>query len=272
MGDEHEYVLGTHEAEVARLHLQHQVWRPEVIDVWRRARFDTGHTLLDVGCGPGFAAVDLAGIVGRQGRVIAVDKSQRFLSTLRSTARAISPSNIECHHVDLDGGELPDVVVDGAWVRWVFAFLHDPRRLVDQLAGRLRAGGTLAIHEYLHYGTWRATRRSRELEDFVQAVIASCQQTGGNWDIGLELPGILEDSGFVLRQVRPILDVVGPGHEKWRWMKAFVDTGRQRLLELGLIDPVSADRLGASMALWEQPTSRQLLVTPAVIEIVAVRT
>ena len=46
---ERDYVLGTHDDEVARLGLQHRVWRPCSLDAWRRAGFTVGQTLLDIG-------------------------------------------------------------------------------------------------------------------------------------------------------------------------------------------------------------------------------
>src|SRR2546428_12890176 len=84
---ERDYVLGTHDDEVARLGLQHRVWRPRALDAWRRAGFTAGQTLLDLGCGPGHATIDLAEIAGPTGRVIAIDRSKRFLDTLETTRR-----------------------------------------------------------------------------------------------------------------------------------------------------------------------------------------
>jgi ubiquinone/menaquinone biosynthesis C-methylase UbiE len=47
-----------------------------------RAGFRNGYTLIDVGCGPGFAAMDLAAIAGTRGTVVAIDQSRRFLDAL----------------------------------------------------------------------------------------------------------------------------------------------------------------------------------------------
>jgi SAM-dependent methyltransferase len=79
-------VLGTHDAEIDRLGLQHRVWRPRVLDAWGRAGLTVGHTVVDVGCRPGFATMDLADIVGPNGHVHAVDRSARFLDALRLRA------------------------------------------------------------------------------------------------------------------------------------------------------------------------------------------
>jgi len=37
MSNERDYVLGTHDAEVERLGLQHRVWTPHTTEAWRRA-------------------------------------------------------------------------------------------------------------------------------------------------------------------------------------------------------------------------------------------
>ncbi len=57
MDQEEEHVLGTYDEEIARLGLQHRVWRSRALDARRRGGFTTGQTLLDVGCGPGYAYV-----------------------------------------------------------------------------------------------------------------------------------------------------------------------------------------------------------------------
>ena len=76
MTKERDYVLGTHDKELARLGLQHRVWRPVVLDCWQRAGITVGKRVLDIGSGPGYAAVDLAKIVGQTGEVVAIERSK----------------------------------------------------------------------------------------------------------------------------------------------------------------------------------------------------
>ena len=52
MKDERDYVLGTGDAEIERLGLQHRVWRPHMLDAFARAGIRPGLTMLDVGAGP----------------------------------------------------------------------------------------------------------------------------------------------------------------------------------------------------------------------------
>lgn len=77
-----EYVLGTGEIESTRLGLQHRIWSGPAHWLWERAGIRPGMTVLDVGCGPGHASIDLAEIVGPSGRIYAVDESPLFLKHL----------------------------------------------------------------------------------------------------------------------------------------------------------------------------------------------
>ena len=73
MAADHDYLLGTHEEELARLGLQHRVWRPVALDCWQRAGITVGKRVVDLGAGPGYAAIDLAEIVGPTGEVVALN-------------------------------------------------------------------------------------------------------------------------------------------------------------------------------------------------------
>ena len=98
----------------------------------------------------------------------------------------------------------------------------------------------------------------------------SWRESGGEPDIGLDLPRWLGELGFEVRSLRPIIDVVPPTNELWQWPKAFVEVGLSRLVDLGKLGPERAKTmLDAFEAAERSPES--LLVTPAVIEIVAVR-
>src|SRR5262249_37001437 len=152
-----------------------RVWRPRAIDAWRRSGFAPGQTILDIGAGPGFATIGLAVVFGPRARVIAVDRSRRFLSVLEA---ACCPRDI--HHVadgeaDLDhaAAKLRTAAADGSWSRWVFSFVQRPRRVREGVAGALKAGGTLVLHEYFDCSTWRLAPPSAEIEAFVGEVMAS---------------------------------------------------------------------------------------------------
>jgi SAM-dependent methyltransferase len=268
MPAEKEYILGTHDAEIERLGLQHRVWRPRATDAWRRAGFHRGQTLLDVGSGPGYAALDFAEIVGPEGRVHALDRSRRFLDSLSASARIRGLENIEVHELDLDEGPFPDVRADGAWLRWVCSFVRGPERLIRRVAAALKPGGTIALHEYLDYGTWRLSPRSADFEAFVDEVMASWRAGGGEPDVGMDLPRWLDAAGFELLEERPIMEIARPGSHLWEWPKAFVDVGIDRLVDLGRVDATRARAIKQAF-LDVEGTAGSFCTNPAVLEVIA---
>jgi SAM-dependent methyltransferase len=267
---EQEYVLGTHDDEIERLGVQHRAWRALVLSAWRRAGLEPGRTVIDVGCGPGFATMDLAEAVGPDGRVIAVDQSSRFLGWLASQARARGFDQVETVERDLSVAGPPLVYADVAWCRWIFAFVRDPGALVARISRALRPGGRIVVHEYFDYGTWRMMPRCRELEDFVAAVMDSWRAHGGEPDVALDLPSRIADAGFEVESVRPHVFITTPGDQMWEWPVAFVHSGLERLVDIGRLAPASAARLreGFDRAA-RQPGAR--MVTPAVAEVIAMK-
>ena len=270
MSHDRDYVLGTHDDELSRLGLQHRVWRPRALDAWRRGGFTVGQTLLDIGCGPGYASVDLAEIVGPSGRIVAIDRSRRFLDALDATCLQRGLKNITTQEFDLDAAGPPAVGADGAWARWVFAFVKRPRDLLARVGGALKRGGVLVVHEYFDYSTWRMAPRSPEIEEYVRAVMASWRANGGEPDIGLDLPLWLEELGFATKTLHPIIDVVPASNFVWQWPAAFIQVGLPRLVELGHLTAERALAISEALAACEA-APHTLMVTPALLEIIAVR-
>src|SRR5262249_5291157 len=80
---------------------------------------------------------------------------------------------------------------------------------------------------------------------FVEQVQATWRDTGGEPDVGLELPQWLVELGFELRQLRPLVEAPRPADEVWQWPNAFVEVGLQRMVDTGRVDPERAARLPA---------------------------
>ncbi len=265
-----DYLLGTHDEEIARLGLQHRVWQPRTLASWRAAGFTTGQTILDVGAGPGYASLDLAAITGPAGRVIALERSRRFLDVLAARAEVAGLRNITTVELDLEHDPLPAVTADAAWGRWVFAFLQRPRDVLVKVRDALRPGGSLVLYEYLDYATWRLLPNVPEIEALVPIVVENWRATGGDPDVGREIPAWLEELGFEVRAVRPMIDVITPADYTWQWPATFVQVGVERLVSLGRLDAAQGRAIAEAYAAAERrPHTR--MITPMVAEIVAVR-
>lgn len=266
METERDYVLGTGDEELARLGLQHRVWRAAALDCWQKAGVTVGSRVLDLGAGPGYAATDLAEIVGPTGRVVALQRSHKFIEALRDRSRHLG--NVEIHELDLMSDELPGGPYDFSWCRWVASFVTDPALLVAKLARVMRRGGVAMFHEYAHYLTWRFIPRLASQERFAEDVTASWTAAGGKADIALDLPAYLEQNGFSIRSATPRIYCVGPADHMWQWPISFIGIGLARLQELGRIDAAFADRVMQDVTEAGKKMD-SLVITPLVLEILA---
>ena len=263
-----DYVLGTHDAELARLGIQHRVWRPVVLDCWQRAGITIGKRVLDVGAGPGYATVDLAEIVGRTGEVVALERSSNFVEAAQETCRGRFITNVRIHELDLMVDDIPSAAFDFVWCRWVICFVSDPNLAVTKIAGALKKGGTAIFHEYAHYTSWRFAPPRPMMERFKKHVIESWRESGGEPDIGAHLPSLLTQNGFALRSARPHIFCIRPSDFMWQWPATFIESYPARLRELGCIDSDFEKALREELADAEA-TPSSLMLTPLVLEIVA---
>ena len=266
-----DYVLGTQDAEIVRLGIQHDAWRPYVHECWERGGLREGSRVIDVGAGPGCAALDLAELVGAAGEVVAVERSTRFVEAGRSAAALRGLGNLTYHELDLMCDELPGEGYDAAWCRWVASFVDAPEVLVQQIARVVRPGGTAMFHEYADYGSWRFSPRLPHVEAYVSAVMDSWRAAGGEPDVACELPPLLRANGFVVEHVAPRVFCVPPGTPQWTWISTFVALNFERMVEIGAAEPAWIASAREEFAAAEKdPTS--LLITPMVLEMVARKT
>lgn len=265
-----EYVLGTDDAELARLGLQHQLWNAVTSRAWERAGFGPGQSLLDVGCGPGFASFDLSRLVGPHGRVVGIDRSERFLSHLQEQARARGISNLSTQVSDVEAIKVKAGSFDGAYARWVLCFVRHPETVIAGVRRALKTGAPLVIHDYYNYeGVVIAPRREIFGKIFA-AVSKSWRMNGGNSDVGSILPELLVLNGFEIREIRPIVRVARPGSPLWAWPTSFFANYLTPLVQMKLITARDKSRFETE---WQKHSSNPaaFFSTPPLIEIIAVR-
>ncbi len=256
MNKERDYVLGTHDEELARLGLQHRVWRPVVLDCWKKAGITVGGRVLDVGAGPGYATVDLAEIVGPAGEVVALERST---------------TNVRIHELDLMTDDLPKGDYDFSWCRWVLSFVSNPSLLIKKLGAIMRKDGMSIFHEYGHYETWRFFPRIPSQEKFREHVIATWRESGGEPDGASGLSELLSENDFVIRSATPHIFCIRPTDYMWQWPAQFIEVYLPRLQEMDRIDQSFADKVRGDLADAEA-SPNSLMVTPLVLEIIAEKT
>jgi len=265
---EADYILGTHDDEIARLGLQHRVWRDVVTECWRRVGITEGWRVIDAGTGPGYATADLAEIVGPTGAVLGIERSARFVQAARERCARRGLTNVEFREGDLMELSLGKIGYDASWCRWVASFVSSPKKLVENIAGALRPGGIAIFHEYSDYLTFRFMPIRPALEKFELVVSESWIASGGEPNIARVLPELLRDAGMRVIEIVPRVRTISPRDYTWQWPKSFIEINVRRLQELGRIsDELAADILREFREADADPNS--WFTTPMFLEIVA---
>ncbi len=100
--------------------------------------------------------------------------------------------------------------------------------------------------------------------------MASWRATGGEPDVGLSLPTLLQQYGFEVRAIRPLVFTVGPEDFIWQWPSTFLRSGAERLRGLGQLSDGDVEAIVAEFAKAERDPST-VMMTPLVLEIIAQR-
>src|SRR5436190_4631091 len=265
-----DYVLGTHDEEIARLGLQHRVWRPIATDGWRRAGVTIGSRVVDVGAGPGYAMVDFAEIVGPTGEVLAVERSARFLEVAKQACVTRGLTNVRFQHADLMEQPLDARNFDYTWCRWVASFVASPEKLINNIAGALRPGGLAIFHEYSHYETFRFVPRRPAMEAFADEVMKSWRAAGGEPNVALQFPSLFRDAGLEVVEAHPRILTVSPLSYVWQWPASFIEINLVRLRDLGRVTEEWCESVRREFKEAEADPAT-LFTTPLFLEIIARR-
>lgn len=270
MREENEYLLGTDDDELRRLGFQHQVWIREAADSWARGGFGPGSHVLDIGCGPGYAALDLARLVGQRGRVVGVDVSPRFVAHLQALAAANGVTNIGVEVQDVEQLSLPPESFDGAYARWVLTFLRRPEAVVAATARALKRGGRMVVHDYSNYAAVQLAPENPAFQRGIQAVSASWRDGGGDPDVGARVPRMMVDAGLEVVSVTPLSRVARPADALWQWPRTFFDNFLPHLVQTGYL---AEDERRAFDAVWAARAAdpAAFLVTPPMVQVVGVK-
>jgi ubiquinone/menaquinone biosynthesis C-methylase UbiE len=109
---------------------------------------NTGDTVVDLGCGPGFFTLPLAEMVGDEGSVIAVDLQQAMLDKLAARAeRKGLASRIRLHRCEAGTLGLDDERADFALAFWMVHEVPDEWRFFRETHELLRSGARLLLVE-----------------------------------------------------------------------------------------------------------------------------
>ncbi len=157
-----------------------------------------GQTVIDLGCGVGDLASELA---ARGADVLAVDTNEELLQHARS--RQIS--NVEFRAIDLRGAVDLGIAADGIWCSFTAAYFVDLSRALTSWAGNLKPGGWIAITEIddLFAHEPLSARTKALLNDYCDDSLVASRY---DFRAGRKLKTHLENAGFSVARSLTIND------------------------------------------------------------------
>lgn len=188
------YPLGHSDAELDRLIKQSQFFGVLTEQILRFAGLAPGMTVLDVGCGAGDVTLLAASLVGPEGRVLGVDRSEAAIALARRRAAAAGLANVEFRVADLGTFAL-DAPVDAVIGRLVLMYFADPAAQLRRLAALVRPGGLILFQE-IHVRGGGSEPRCELWEASIDRVEAAFQHAGADPSLGTKLARVFVDAGL----------------------------------------------------------------------------
>ena len=163
-------------------------WKPLILD---GLRLQPGMRVLDVGCGQGADAFELAALVGPDGLVTGVDFSELLITeAVRRGADRGLPVKFEVG--DAQALRFPDSSFDAVRTERMLMHVPDPSRALAEMARVLRPGGRMVVCDF----DWESQFCDSPLKDTTRKIALSfCDGMKNGW-IGRCLPRLFREVGM----------------------------------------------------------------------------
>jgi ubiquinone/menaquinone biosynthesis C-methylase UbiE len=183
-------------------------WSPRTEPLISPANIRAGHVVVDVGCGPGFVAVELAKRVGADGHVHAIDINRDFVEHAKQLVRESGLANCVTVHL-VDGGELPlaPSSIDRVLAMNVMVYVDDPAATYREFRRVLKPGGIAHVVD----SDWDLTLAEPVPRDLWSELILAHASAFRTPNIGRRLFGYAKAAGFSAIEVQVVSrpDTVG---------------------------------------------------------------
>ncbi len=163
-------------------------WKPTIID---GLRLQPGAQVLDIGCGMGADAFELAAKVGPKGLVTGVDFSETLIAeAIRRAAGRNLPVAFEVG--DARALRFPDHSFDAVRTERMLMHVPDAEKALAEMARVLRPGGRMAVQDF----DWETQFCDSPYKETTRKIALSfCDEMKTGW-IGRRLPRVFREVGM----------------------------------------------------------------------------
>jgi ubiquinone/menaquinone biosynthesis C-methylase UbiE len=168
-------------------------WNPASSALYEPADIRPGHIVAELGCGPGYTAIEIAKWIAPGGHVHALDINADFVTQVRKHADAAGVGDqVTAHRCDCSMLPLPDASLDRLSTRNTLIYVDDPEATLRECWRVLRPVGKLHAIE----GDWPMMVvepvPAADWSALVNAASRACRTP----DIGRKLYTLLRHAGF----------------------------------------------------------------------------
>jgi ubiquinone/menaquinone biosynthesis C-methylase UbiE len=194
MSERSAYVLGTDDAEIARLDGQASSIAGATEALLRAAGIGGPMRVLDLGTGLGHVAFQVAELLAPGGSVLGVDQAERLLEIAERRRAAAGAENIGFVHADARSFS-PSEAFDAIVARLLLFHLPDREEILRRQLAALRPGGTMVLVEF-DIGAMRAEPEVPLVEALRGWIEAAFRLAGADPRIGAQAGQLLRRTGF----------------------------------------------------------------------------
>jgi arsenite methyltransferase len=174
-----------------------------------------GDRVVDIGCGPGLLAEEMARDVGRDGLVAGVDPSESMLAVAR---RRDGAGDVEYHVGDALSLPFGDATFDAAVSTQALEYVEDVPRALAEARRVLRTGGRLLVLDT----DWDSiVWHSRDVA-LTRRVLEAWNEHLADPYLPRRLPRLLADAGFELTECS-IVPVLNTGYDPNTYSGGLID-------------------------------------------------
>lgn len=178
----------------------------------------SGEKVLDVGCGTGLLAYDMAQLVGPEGSVTGIDLSDDMLAFARKRCDDVPQVSFQTGNCTALAAETAQF--DAVVCTQVLLYVAEVEKALAEFHRVLKPGGRLAILET----DWRGSVLNSHDDAFTRRILKAWETAMASPNLPPSLGRRLREAGFVSRRVEaiPILNTsFSPGNFSYSMAKGF---------------------------------------------------
>jgi SAM-dependent methyltransferase len=224
-----------------RLNLLAEIMRPTTVALLERVGVGDGHHCLDLGCGGGHVTIDMARMVGPNGRVVGVDFDATVIELARLDAEQ---AGVACEFIAGDclaaEGEH-----DVCYARFLLSHVPDPADVLAHMVSLTRPGGVTVVEDIDFSGIF-CEPPDKAHGEYARLYTEAVALSGGDASIGRRLPRMVAASGLLDVE----LDICQPAHAGGPLKllnRVTMERIRPRVVDGGLASEAEVDEILAGM-------------------------